>query len=130
MSGLENPARYRSLFRILPHQDTRVRLLAVYRAVCRRDPACPYSHAKLVSSALSVFNIKVDNRCRYLAGNRNRLSMGPELMKINRLSDPMNMRRHRFSRSSGQMCFGLSWHIYTTAKLSSHYTLHRGMYGT
>jgi hypothetical protein len=30
------------------HQDTPVRLLAVYRMMCRRDPSCPYPHVKWV----------------------------------------------------------------------------------
>jgi pimeloyl-ACP methyl ester carboxylesterase len=46
----------------VPHRDTPVRLLAVYRALCRRDPTCPYPHVKWVpedapTRVLTIFTI-------------------------------------------------------------------------
>ncbi|KAH0794253.1 alpha/beta hydrolase [Histomonas meleagridis] len=43
----------------IPHNDTTVRLLAIYRRICRKDPTCPYPQIKWLPTTFpkNIFNV-------------------------------------------------------------------------
>jgi hypothetical protein len=98
-----------------PHNDTVVRLLAVYRMLCRRDPNCPYHNIKWIpddvpAKVFTVFNVgreKLAFSASHQLGNP--AGVGQILHTLQAITDGSGMGLLALSGFSGPETMRLRW---------------------